>query len=257
MNRLLSGACLVILVFFGCLANAQDFKGFYIGFNAGAAHNEASAQTTTVFSPTGYFASSSVPAIATAGNQSLTRNGFTGGGQVGFNYQHNHLVVGFETDFGALSLSGSKSTTALYPCCAPTNFTVNQSFSTNWLFTARPRVGVAAGPVLLYGTGGIAVTDVQYQERFNDTFATAAESANVKNNSQSGWIAGGGAEIRLSHNWSLKGEFLHAQFGSATTVTSTNLTAFTPPIPFPTNVFTHKFGDVSANMGRTGLNFRF
>ena len=48
-------------------AQSADFKGFYLGANVGGANGNSDAQTTTVFSPTGYFAASSVPAIATAG----------------------------------------------------------------------------------------------------------------------------------------------------------------------------------------------
>jgi len=255
MKKLSGSVCLIVLaVFAGGSASADDFKGFYIGANGGGAHNESNAKTSTVFSPTGYFATTSVPAIATAGKQELTRNGFTGGGQAGYNYQRNRLVLGFETDFGGMSLSASKSSTATYPCCAPTAFTINQIVSTNWLFTARGRVGFAHGPVLVYGTGGLAMTNINYKTRFTDTFATAAESATV-DSTQTGWIAGGGVEVRISHEWSLKGEFLHADFGSTST-TSTNLTAFTPPIAFPTNVFTHTT-DLTSNIYRTGFNFRF
>jgi outer membrane immunogenic protein len=257
MNKYTAATCMLLLAVFAALpANADDFKGFYFGGNAGSAHHDINAKTTTVFSPTGYFASSSVPAIATAGNQNVTGFMPTGGGQFGYNFQKGKFVVGFETDFGAMS-SVSKSTTATYPCCAPTAFTVKQSVNTNWLFTARPRAGFTLGPVLVYGTGGIAITNAGYEVLFTDSFATAHENALIKPSAKNGWIAGGGAEFRLSHDWSLKTEYLHANFGTAATVTSNNLTAFTPAIAFPTNVFTHQVGDLSTNIVRSGLNFRF
>jgi outer membrane immunogenic protein len=258
VNRLLGGACAVVFALFaGVPAHAGDFKGFYFGFNGGAARTDTKAQTTTIFSPTGYFATTSVPAIATAGKQNVTGTGFTGGGQAGYNFQLGSFVLGFEADFGGMSLVASKSTTAIYPCCVTTGFTVTQSASTNWLVTARPRIGFTKGPVLVYGTGGVAMTNINYHALFADTFASARESGVVNTSNQNGWIAGGGAEFRLSHNWSVKGEYLHASFGSAASTTSTNLTAFNPPIAFPSNVFTHTFGDLSANIYRTGLNFRF
>jgi opacity protein-like surface antigen len=58
-------------------APIYSWTGFYVGLNAGGAWNESNATTTTVFSPVGYFAASSVPAIATAGNQNINRSGFT------------------------------------------------------------------------------------------------------------------------------------------------------------------------------------
>jgi outer membrane immunogenic protein len=52
----------------------------------------------------------------------------------------------------------------------------------------------------------------------------------------------------------VKAEYLHVDFGSIPT-TSTNLTAFTPPIAFPTNVFTHSV-HLTDDIVRLGLNYR-
>jgi outer membrane immunogenic protein len=255
LNRFTAGTCVLafVLAAFGA-ANAQNFNGFYIGGYAGGNPSTSDAHTTTVFSPTGYFAASSVPAIATVGNQTIKPNSFSGGGTVGFNLQHNAFVFGVEADFGSMSMNSSKIGTATYPCCAPTAFTVTQTVKTSWLITVRPRLGFVAGPVLFYGTGGLATTSFNYQEVFTDTFATAHENGGV-DNTRNGWTGGGGAEIKVGKQWSVKGEYLFADFGQVTT-TSTNLTAFTPPIAFPTNVFTHK-ADLSSNIFRFGINFHF
>jgi len=234
--------------------HAGDFKGFYVGLNVGGNHGHSDAATSTVFSPTGYFARTSVPAIAGVGAQKLSGNGFAGGGQAGFNLQHKSFVAGIEADFGGMNLSQSKTGTATYPCCAPTAFTVTQFVGTSWLFTLRPRVGFTAGPAMIYGTGGLALTSVEYTSLFTDTFATALESIR-KTPMQSGWAAGGGAEFKLRRRWSVKGEYLHADFGSLSG-TSTNLTAFTPPVAFPTNIFTHT-ANLTGNIYRFGLNYRF
>jgi outer membrane immunogenic protein len=53
----------------------------------------------------------------------------------------------------------------------------------------------------------------------------------------------------------VKGEFLHADFGSES-ATSTNLTEGTPLVAEPTNVFTHT-ANLTANVYRFGLNYRF
>ncbi|HLJ28273.1 MAG TPA: outer membrane beta-barrel protein [Candidatus Angelobacter sp.] len=254
--RLIEGICVCFFALIaGVSANADDFKGFYVGANAGGAFGSANAQTTTVFSPTGYFATTSPGAIAIAGNQNLSPKGGTFGGQAGLNLQFHRLVAGFELDFGGMKLSQSQSTSGTYPCCAPTGFTVNQSVNTDWLFTLRPRVGFTAGHWLVYGTAGLAVTNLTYKAQFTDTFATANESGQA-NLTQTGWTAGGGVEYHLkSSHWSVKGEYLFANFGSVTT-TSTNLTAFTPPIAFPQNPFTHTT-NLHANVARAGFNYRF
>jgi outer membrane immunogenic protein len=86
------------------------------------------------------------------------------------------------------------------------------------------------------------------------TFATAAESGSVSN-TKAGWTAGGGVEAGLWGNWSIKAEYLYVDFGRIS-ANSTNLTAFTPPISFPTNVFTHSV-NLKANIARLGVNYRF
>ena len=60
------------------------------------------------------------------------------------------------------------------------DFTVNSSVSSDWLITFRGRAGVLVTPaLLLYGTGGLAVANVNANYLFTDTFATARESASI------------------------------------------------------------------------------
>lgn len=255
MNRSLMLGCVVTIVLLaGVTAKADDFKGFYGGGYVGGAFNKSDAKTTTIFSPTGYFAISSPPAIAPVGAQKPNASGFTGGGQAGYNFQTGNVVLGFEFDFGSMSVSGSKTGTDVYPCCSPTTFTVKQTVKTDWLLTARPRLGFVAGRWLFYGTVGLAATNINYQEVFTDTFATAHENGGVKR-TQKGWTAGGGVEYLAGEHWTVKGEYLYADVGTVR-ATSTNLTAFSPPIPFPTNTFTHTT-DLRMNLMRFGFNYRF
>jgi outer membrane immunogenic protein len=257
LNRFLKGTCALAFVLLALRsANAADdeFKGFYVGANVGGAFGRPKVDTSPSFSPTGYFAATSVPAIASASNQTIDTNGFTAGGTAGYNFQWENLVVGLEADYGAMNLSGSTTVTGVYPCCAPTSFTVAQTAKTSWLFTVRPRVGVVFGHFLLYGTAGAAITNVKYTALFTDTFATAHESAAI-NETRPGWIAGVGGEHHISHHLSIKGEYLWTDFGTASIPTS-GLTAFTPPIAFPTNIFTHTV-NMRAGLVRAGINFRF
>ena len=256
LNRFLAGACALAFVLFGfgSAKAADEFKGFYVGANAGGAFGRFDVDTSPVFSPTGYFAATSTPAITAASGQKIKPNGFTAGGQAGYNWQWESVVFGLEWDFGKMDLSGSTTVTQTYPCCFPTAFTVTQKAETSWLMTARPRVGVAFGHALFYGTAGVAVTNVKYSALFTDTFATAHENASL-DEKRPGWVVGGGAEFAVTHHLSFKGEYLYAGFGTAT-VTSNNLTAFTPPIAFPTNVFTHSVA-LHAQIARGGINFRF
>jgi outer membrane immunogenic protein len=123
----------------------------------------------------------------------------------------------------------------------------------DWLFTLRPRLGFAANNWLLYVTGGLAVGDVKANFLFTDTFATALETASISQ-TKVGWTAGLGAEYAFAGPWSVKLEYLHVDLGSVS-ATSTNLTAFTPPIAFPTNVFSHSV-NLTTDIVRAGINFR-
>lgn len=258
MRKLFVLGCLTVLVLSaGRSAKADDdFKGPYIGITFGDNVARSHARTSTVFSSTGYFAASSVPAIASTGAQHLNPEGFFGGGEVGYNFQFGKIFVGAEGDYSVMStMSDRKSGTAVYPCCAQTSFTITQTLATDWLLTARPRVGFAMNHMLVYLTGGLAETHVKYNEHFTDTFASANEIAVLKQN-LAGWTMGGGFEYKFGLHLSAKAEYLYAGFGQVA-VTSTNLTAF-PPVrtSFPTNVFTHS-DDMHMHIARIGINYRF
>jgi outer membrane immunogenic protein len=236
------------------VAPVFSWAGFYIGMNGGGAWGHSDLATSTVFSPTGYFATSSVPAINAVGAQHINTSGGIAGGQIGYNWQSGAAVFGIEADIDWVGLSGSASGSALYPCCAPTGFTVTSSVKSDWLFTLRPRLGFAVDHWLFYATGGLAVADVKANFLFTDTFATALESAAISQ-TKTGWAAGAGAEYAFAGPWSLKVEYLHVDLGSLST-TSTNLTAYTPPIAFPTNVYSHSV-NLTADIVRAGINYRF
>jgi outer membrane immunogenic protein len=256
LKRLLSTSSLIVVALFvAASAGAQDFKGFYFGGYLGGDSGRSNATTSTVFSATGYFAASSVPAIASSGAMKFAQNSFNGGGQVGYNYVHSHWLVGVESDLGYMHLNAAKTITTVYPCCGPTTFTITQSIKTDGLFTLRPRFGLVWNHLLIYATGGLAMTGLHYQEVFTDTFATAAENANMKSN-RVGYSAGGGIEYALSHHVSVKGEYLYNGFGTITT-TRTNLTTQSEgTVSWPMNIFTHT-AYLRAQVYRGGVNFRF
>ncbi|MBL6852190.1 MAG: porin family protein [Alphaproteobacteria bacterium] len=228
-------------------ATAASWEGFYVGGFAGPGQARGHATTTTVFSPTGYFAASSVPAIATAGSHSTDGTGYNAGVLAGYNWQFDeNWVGGLEVDYGINDVTALGGGGAIYPCCTSTQFDIQTKVRTSWLFTARPRLGYAWSNWLAYVTGGLALTDEKASFVFNDTFATAHETGIFKKTSTS-WTIGGGIE-RHFDGISVRLEDLYADFGSVGG-TSANLTAFSPPIAFPTNVFTHR-ASLTENMVR-------
>jgi outer membrane immunogenic protein len=187
--------------------------------------------------------------------------GFTGGFEAGYNWQSRNFVFGVEGDIDALSLSSGASSGALYPGY-PFTFTVTSNISTTWLATVRGRLGYAVNNWLFFVTGGAAFTDLRGKFAFSDTWDNKARNASESasfSDTKTGYAIGGGVEAGLWGNWSVKGEYLYANFGTVS-ATSTNLTAFSPLLlpqtAFPSNVFTHSF-DLKANIARAVLNYRF
>jgi outer membrane immunogenic protein len=231
---------------------AYNWTGLYIGGTVGGAWGTSDPQTSTVFSPVGYFASSSVAAINSVGAQTISPNAFTGGFEAGYNLQSGNLVYGIEGDIESFHLSGSATSGGIYPCCAPTGFTVTSNVSTTWLATVRGRLGYAVNNWLFFATGGVAFTDLHGNFGFGDTFASATESASVSD-TKTGYTLGGGVEAGLWGNWSVKAEYLYVNFGTIAT-TSNNLN--TTIGAFPASTFAHSV-DLKANIARAALNYRF
>src|SRR3981081_3124840 len=71
-----------------------SWTGFYIGATAGGDWGRSDANTSTVFSPVGYFAASSAPVLNAAGLQRINSSGFNGGIEAGYNWQANNFVLG-------------------------------------------------------------------------------------------------------------------------------------------------------------------
>ena len=231
-----------------------DWTGFYVGVNAGQASGSSDVSTSTVYSPTGYFATTSPDAIGAAGLGSVDPSGFTGGLTAGYNWQSGSIVFGLEVDVNSLSVDDTRTATAVYPCCAPSEFTVTERTKANNLVTARGRLGYANDNSLFYVTAGWAQTKLKIDDVFTDNFANAQESfSDSKNND--GWIYGIGYEHGFNDNWSMKLEYLRADFGKLTG-TSSNLVANTPPTGYPDNPFTHS-ADLTMNFIRFGVNYRF
>ena len=244
-------------------ASTSDWTGAYVGGYAGFGLKRGLANTSTVFSPTGLLLPSNIGPIAAAGRQALNSTAFTGGGTFGYNHQSGRWVGGGEVDFGG-STTGTRSviSTATLACaCGGTiPFSITQSVKTSWLFTARPRVGITAGNALFYVTGGLALTRLNYQAAAasNITGSGVVSESGGLVKTKAGWTGGGGVEVKVSDKWSIKSEYLYADFRRST-ITSTNLALRPPtgaPILFPSNVTTHSIYYREHDL-RFGFNYHF
>jgi len=248
-------------------AQAQDWSGFYFGANLGGVWGNSDAKAN-VSCPagTGYFCRSNLasavngPQVASAGTGSLDGNGVIGGGQAGYNQQSGGFVYGFEVDLSALDLDESRQASGNYliPAGGPVSgntFTIGSALKTNWLFTARGRLGWAVSNLLLYATGGLAVTDLEVTSTFKDNVRTVGPGASMfARNTQTkyGFAVGGGAEWALTGNWTLRGEYLYVDFGS---VAASGL-ATNPDLPGAATPISVS-EDLSEHIARAGINYRF
>jgi len=228
------------------------WSGVYFGGFIGDAWSDTNVTTSTVFSPAGYFTQGMVNVINDEGAQSMKTNEIIYGGEVGFDFQVARLVFGGSYDFSVMTMNDFENSGTNYPSSTST-FAITQTMETNWLMTARARVGwLASRRLLIFGTAGIAWTDLKYNAQFADNFNGAKESAEF-DELVNGWVYGGGAEYRLSRRMSVKGEYLYSAFDDVT-VTSTNLT--TNSGSSPTNVFTHT-SSFSLNVFKGSVKVRF
>jgi outer membrane immunogenic protein len=194
-----------------------NWQGFYAGVNAGGAYGHSNAQTSIdrpIVAPV-TLSSVTVSALDYAGAQTLNTNAFNYGMFSGINFQIRSFVAGVEASFSGMNLDGSAASVGSYLYGTSPNFTLTQSVKTNWLFMVRPRLGYTLGHLLVYGTGGYALTDLNYTAAYSDHLVS--ERASVTKN-RSGWLAGAGLEYQLASHWSLRGEYLYLGFGKVSTM---------------------------------------
>jgi outer membrane immunogenic protein len=162
-----------------------NWTGFYLGLNAGYAWG-----SYTQFSAIGV-------------GPGVSPKGFVGGGQIGYNYQINNIVLGLETDFQSGPRGSSPVGTAgPFYLCGTGPCTVN----INWFGTARARAGVAVDRALIYATGGLAYG------HFNGGIQN---STYIGSSTKVGYALGAGLEYAFTPNFTAKVEYLYTNLGAA------------------------------------------
>jgi outer membrane immunogenic protein len=138
-------------------------------------------------------------------------SGFSGGIQVGGNWQTGNAVFGFEADFQGSGQSVSDSATFVVVTTNPdgtlatTSMTASHSDKISSFATLRGRLGIATGRWLPYVTGGAA-----YGTWRSDFTVSGIGTASVSNNWY-GAVIGGGVEAAIIDNWTIKAEYLYIE----------------------------------------------
>lgn len=134
-------------------------------------------------------------ASSDSGSSGLDGDGAIGTIFAGYNRQYGRTVFGVEADIGIGNLSGSAATSA-------GSVTIDH----NVMGSLRGRAGYLVSPALLiYATGGLAWSDLEV------TIGGASAGADV----HYGYQIGGGAEMKMSSNVSLRLEYLYTDLEEA------------------------------------------
>jgi outer membrane immunogenic protein len=229
-------ATIVCLGFLGLPvpAAAQDspFAGFYVGANAGVTWSDTSADSTlkTVGTAPTPAPGPSQPIVLppsdlTAINRTTHfdpkhHTGFTGGLEAGYNYvMDGGLLLGIETDINIYDITGNKTRSVQSPITTPSvppvtyTYTSSQSIDTDFLWTLRPRIGYAMDKILIFASGGLALTSTKYKVSLADSRTTQTVEFARDSKTKTGWTIGGGGAYAITPQLSLKGEYLYQNFG--------------------------------------------
>ena len=182
------------------------WTGFFVGANAGASFD--SARNNSYAFPAGSIAGSTGTSGILSSTGARNTVGFTGGGQIGYNYELGGAGFGgFGFGGGGLVIGGvadaqyrdsrNNGNASVFTAFTPgnafvnvpglprTNIVTNGQGNNNFFGTVRARLGIAFDRAMIYGTGGFAY----------DTRTT-------------GYTYGGGIEYSITNNVSVGAEYL-------------------------------------------------
>jgi outer membrane immunogenic protein len=225
-----------------------SWTGLYVGLNAGGHWSKDDDSGANIAANT-FWIPANVAIMSAALPVTLKDSGFAGGGQLGYNWQASSFVFGVEADI--MGLMGTGNRALVVPWLIPTQqATLTDSASDRWMATFRARAGVAIDHVLIYATGGGAAANWSITHTYSDNFGAGTPlTTDQASTTRFGWTAGGGIEWALTNNWSVRGEFLYADFGTvASSLTFVNGRG--------SATLAHA-DHLTESVARAGINYRF
>ena len=214
------------------------WTGFYVGGNLGWGWRDSNNDPVILTGP-------GVPGGLEGGTLLFGNSNdatFTGGGQIGYNYQIGSWVIGAEADIQGIDNDNNANVVFIPgPGFAGGDFVAGEfENGADWWGSVRLRAGVAFDRVLVYATGGLAYTE-----------------------DNTGWAVGGGVEWALPVNWfgssavtlGLEGLWVSIDQDDDST---RPIGTFTPVGGAPVNVFLPRNNDEQDFfVARAKLNFKF
>jgi len=160
-------------------------------------------------------------------------DGWVFGGQVGYNHQFQYVVLGTElsatwANVDDTSSGAGNDNRGCFQAqqgvvragqTLTRNCHVEQDWSVQWL----GKLGVAYGRTLLYATGGVAITRLDFDRRVNFTAVGGAVGGGLGvvdnrwsgDSTHVGVVLGAGLQYAITDNLSLGVEYLHTEYASA------------------------------------------
>jgi len=158
------------------------------------------------------------------------------GVQMGWSRPSGPIIFGIDGDIAYTKIEGEDTITLQ-------GFKSDVTHDINYLGTLRARLGFMAGPVLIYGTAGLAVADLDNKivVSYNGQHVGSDEESSW----HTGWTAGVGVEYPITPNLALGAEYLYIDMGKEEVTMNIG--------GYP---MTDK-GDLNLNTIRLGVKYRF
>jgi outer membrane immunogenic protein len=143
----------------------------------------------------------------------LSVSGWLAGGQIGADYQIENWVIGVEGQASWTNANGSTTCGGVgTPAAAFAVLAGNCTAKLDNLGTAAVRAGYAFDRLLVYGKGGAAWTNDNYQVKFTTAFPTNLLFS--ANELRWGWMVGAGVEYAFTDSWTAKIEYNYMDLGA-------------------------------------------
>jgi outer membrane immunogenic protein len=159
-----------------------------------------------------------------SGSGSASASSWLGGAQAGYNLQSGPWVYGLEADISATHLRSEFSAFLQSPTFPALTAAGNASSNIDWCGTARGRLGWSTGPLLFYGTGGLACGEVGLQ---SNLAASPLVLSSATSPLRVGWVAGGGIDYMWNPNIILSLGYQYVDLGRVSLASSTTATGST------------------------------